>query len=122
MSLILTRPTGTGGSVPGTYEQNITVPAELSKLVDILEIQNSTTIKWLVTIMDDVNNRMSSCEVLAGYKKGSNDPSFTRYGTIGDRIHYAVSVTYQDGNLSLQLINNESTDLTVSIVRIQTIT
>lgn len=96
------------------------VYAQTSLNVDTFVAQTLVkTCKWLVTVMDLVNGRTSVTEVIAVYRGPTQDPFFTTFGKTGDPLHYHINVTQNSNTMSLTVVNDDTVDLTASILRIQ---
>lgn len=106
----------TGGSGNYTSKDNTLTPT--NTFTDIFSSTGIKSVKWIITIEDLINSKMRCFEVLAMNKFGT--AAQHNVGTLlGDRnIDYSFDVTISGGNFMLQITNNESNDLKISVLRI----
>lgn len=117
-SIVLTRPMGTGSTLPGSVATNITIPPTVTQIVDQCSWAVSSSVKWIYTLVDSINGDTLTAEVLGTHRNGSN-PTHNRYGIIGDTLLHQATVDIFGGNIGLQITNQNSNTLIVSVVRIQ---
>lgn len=87
-------------------------------LVDAISSTVYRSVKWLITIFDETNNKYSYSEV--GAMHNNTLPFHWRAGKIGDSINIKVDVLLDGGNLRLEVTNNHTDVITVSSVRVAT--
>lgn len=75
------------------------------------------TCKWLVSIIDNANNKVSMMEILAVSRGPLHPPAFTRYAQVGDHFSVTVFVTQIGNDLKLNITNNTPDDLLIEIIR-----
>lgn len=106
--------------------QNVTVPAAGPQTVystttgnvDIFTTSSiNKTCKWLVSIIDNVNEKVAMMEILAISRGATKPPAFTRYAQVGDTFSIAVNVTQVGNDLKLNITNNTPDDLLIEIIR-----
>lgn len=114
MPIILTTqtPPVTGGGAQ--TETTVLVPALSTMLTDSVSFTNTVTAKWLVTAILGSNVRFF--EVSAS-SRSTTDPSYTVFGDTGDRIKVKPQVDKTVTDLTLSIINNETSDVTVVVAR-----
>jgi len=120
MPVIQTKPAQTLSGIPGTYKTGVVVPASNLLVVDDVESINNYSIKWIVTIVDTVASKTMVCEILA-INKFNTTMSHNVYGIVGDFIAHGVNVQLNLGKIQLVIMNNETHNIEVSIVRIQAV-
>lgn len=119
MSIILTTPVP-APHIPGVYSPNTLLPAGTTTQVDAVPLTIFQAAKWLVTVTDDTNERTRMFEVSAVYRVGK-PPLHTMFGDVGDRIPVTVDVNQTLTDFTLSIINTDSSDLRVSVMRLQVI-
>lgn len=120
MSVIQTKPSQTLSGIPGTYKTGIIIPASSTLVVDSVIAANNYSLKWIITLIDNINLKTISYEVMA-INKFNNSVSHNTYARVGDYIAHGIDVQLNFGNMQLLILNNESNNISASIVRIQTI-
>jgi len=79
------------------------------------------SLKFIVSIRDEVSDLFASAEVLANYKESTGVIQYTHYAKIGDPINYKVVVQSSGPSAILQVLNNSSNTLSVNVTRVSTI-
>ena len=121
MTFILTTPVSTGGGSSGATPSSIkpavpqTIPSNNTSLLDTTA--NAIAVKWLITVQNPSTDQIMLFEVNS-VKKNNTDVFFNRFGEVGDRINIAISVELSGDQLSLNMTNNEPTDITITTLRI----
>lgn len=119
MVSILTRPVVSPGGIPGTALSNISVGPSATVTIDQVVGANTPSVKWMVTVIDTTNSKTVSYEINA-LNKFNSSISHNRFGVLGDNIDHTVNVQLSAGNINLNVTNNETTNIAVNVVRIQT--
>jgi hypothetical protein len=106
------------GHVSSPQDDNTITPS-LSKTIDISPIQfpNNISCKWLITVVDTTDKRVSMCEILAVHR-GNLEPYFTMYANTGDIIQYSIDIQSDNNNLILHVENNDIHDLRINSIRL----
>ena len=127
-TVVLTQPiSGSSSGVPGTILTGVNVPFNTTTTVDSVDGQSNTTIKWIYTLMDTVNETVVSGEILAQHRFGNN-PTWNWYSVLGDldtmKHSINVNIVPLGGgvfNVELEITNNDTggNDWIANIVRIQ---
>ena len=91
------------------------IPSSVTQNCDSISISLYRTVKWVVSITNNVDGKYLSFEVLAVHD--NTDVIFNEYSIIGDNINYVIDVFIDSGNLTLSLTNNELNNINVSILR-----
>jgi len=84
----------------------------------VMEIDNfaGRTVKWIIDIVDDLNDHFSSLEILS--TRNDIDVEYTSYALIGKDIDFSADI-FTDGLVTyLEITNNELTPLLVSVASI----
>lgn len=118
MPLIITKPAQTLSGIPGTYKTGIVIPASSSSVIDSLPAINNYSVKWIITLIDSVNSKTNTSEILA-INKFNTSVSHNSSSRVGDHIAHGINVQLNAGNIELILLNNETNNIMVSVVRIQ---
>jgi len=116
MSFILTQPISPPAGVNGYTVYNIPVPTTTTVTVDSFP-DTLQTLKWIVTLIDPIANKMMSYEVLGVNKFGSS-LHHNRYSRVGDYVNHVFDLSYSAGSVLVEITNNEPNDIEVSVVRI----
>ena len=94
-------------------------PANISTLLGIYTpTALSPTAKWMITIIDTVTQRTQAFELFSLYKSLTNTVVYSKTNIIGDIFSINISLIMTGPHMSLHLINNEATDLTVQVTRL----
>lgn len=88
-------------------------------IVDILNYATNTSLKWLITIIDNTNNQARFLEVSAIHRSGLSI-MHNIFGDVGDRINVSIDVILDSPNIKLKLTNNSGADIHISTVRVNT--
>jgi hypothetical protein len=119
MSVILAKPHGVGGE--GQSQSNITTVAPTNtEVVDLFNTSASRTAKWIVVVTEDATSKTQAYEILALHKDGLTS-THNRSSIIGDKISHDVNVIIVGTDLTLQITNNETNDLTIDVTRLEII-
>ena len=123
MSFILTKPRpGSGGGTPGIIIENVPVPKIESAPLNIVVVDAasnaSATVKWTYTIIDDVNQKVLTAEVIAN-NSFNTTLRHTRHSMVGDLMRHTVDVKYLPGQIALEITNLTSFDFRVNIMRVE---
>ena len=123
MSFILTRPQMGGGSgTPGFIIENVPVPkvddAPANVVVVDAASDSSASIKWMYTIIDDVNQKVLTAEVLAT-NTFNTSLRHARHTLVGDLLRHTVDVIILPGQIGLEITNLSNFDFRVNIMRIE---
>lgn len=111
----LTSPTN--GGIPGTIDVSLQIPSQTTVVADLCETED-ISVKWLIALMNQTQQVVTTSEIMASHKFGTN-PTHNQYGMTGDWINYDIDVQLQQSSLTLLITNNETYDLTVNVVRVQ---
>jgi hypothetical protein len=111
--------TGIPGSAQNPNLVNI-VPTATTGNADVFTVSypNNLACKWLLTVLDQVSNRVTVSEIIACYRGPTLPPKFSIYAKTGDSLKYTVDVITSGNTLELNVINTDSVDLTITWVRI----
>lgn len=120
MHIVSTHPVQTLSGIPGTYKTGVIVAANDTAVIDEIVAANNFSIKWILTIVDNTNSKISTYEILA-VNKFNLSISHNSSSRVGDLILHGTDVELNSGNIQLILTNNESNDIEISLVRIQTV-
>ena len=118
MSILLTKPAGSGGG-SNVETIHVEIPTTNTILVDSLPLATYRTAKWIVTLNDSVGGTSMAYEVL-----GVHDDlvaHHTRYARTGDNIPHGIDVILNGIDMALEITNNIANSLTVDVVRIATL-
>lgn len=85
---------------------------------DAVAIATYRSAKWLVTIKDVTGGLYKFYEVIAVHN--GTTPLYSVYGKVGDTISVFTNVTIVAGFLRLELTNNSTNSIDVSVMRIVT--
>ena len=72
------------------------------------------TVKWYVTAFTPTAVRFFEVSASA---HASRQPSYTVFGDVGDRLDVFTSVVQTPGKITLNIINNEVSDASFTVVR-----
>lgn len=86
--------------------------------IDLLDVNDVNTIKWIIELMDTTNEKILSFEILA-INKFNTSIGYNKYAIIGDKIDHILDISINSGFISLTIINNEIPDVTYKVMRIQ---
>lgn len=119
MSVILTRARSLSA---GTNNNNksVVVSASTTQVVDMVNTVDISSVKWFLTIIDNINIKISAVEVYATHRNGTV-PFHTVYAKLGDNIDYTIDVDISGSDLRIRIINNESVAITIKTASVQTI-
>jgi len=120
MSVILTRPTGNASTSGGGQISSVVVGPSATEIIDAVDANLYRTMKWIVTLINNITDETRSYEILATHRAGTN-PTYTLYAKIGDNVAHTEDVVITGTDLELKITNNEAVDITVDAVRISTI-
>lgn len=114
MRFILTKP------LSGSSSQSSNTGIVTASTTDVVDTVSLTinTIKWLVELIDNTNNKIRSYEIMA-INKFNIATSYTIYGIIGDKISHDINVSINGSNIDLNITNNEFVDLNYKILRLE---
>lgn len=113
-TFVISRPSGINPSgMGGNF--NITIPANSTLVVDSI---NSLSAKWFYTLVDSVNTKSCSGEILGMHRFNSN-PTYNITGMIGDIMPHQFQVLVSGSNLELELTNPNNNAITIYFVRVQ---
>jgi hypothetical protein len=95
------------GIIAGLFSDfNVAVNAAQTIFVDAIPLTGLKSAKWIVTIEDAANSKVSTFEVL-GLNKFGSSAEHTLYARIGDKgMQYKVDVVISGGNLNLEIENS----------------
>jgi len=121
MAFVLTTQISPQSTVPTVSIPTITIVSTniTPNVVDIINYATNTSLKWLITIIDNTNNRARFLEVSAIHRGGLS-VMHNIFGDIGDRINVNVEVVLNAPNIQLQLTNNSGDELHINTVRVNT--
>ena len=104
----------------GANKADLTIDPNQTRFVNTFQVSpTNPTCKWMVTVIKPDESKVRIFEVLAIHRALEVNPSFSVYGVVGDKIDMQVAVTQTANDMSIRIINNEDTELTVNILRIQ---
>ena len=87
---------------------------------NIIDATLERTVKWIVEIVDNTNEKVNSYEILAT-NSFNNDTFFNKYSMVGDKIKHIVEVNLNGSSMEINITNNELIDLTYKIARLEII-
>jgi len=87
-------------------------------LADSVAIATYRSAKWLVTIKDSTAGTYKFYEVIAVHN--GTTPLYSVYGNVGDVISVFTDVTIVSGFLRLEITNNSTNSIDISVMRIVT--
>lgn len=116
-AFLLTRPITVGNSGSTLTNQTVVIPAHTTVLVDLVDTMSA---KWFYTLLDSINSKGCSGEILGMHRYGSN-PTNNVSNIIGDKISHSPRAVINAGKLGLEITNNTAFDLVSHVVRIQII-
>lgn len=90
--------------------------ASENKTIDTIQLSRTKYAKWVIYL--DTSSKSRTLEIVAVEK--SSTAKHSVYGIVGDSIQYNISVESDGTDMTLELINNESEDLTVKFKRLIT--
>lgn len=106
--------------IPGKTTRNLLIGAGSTIVCDTyLTSPEKKSCKWLITIHDNIANKISMYEVLAVYKGSLISPDFNRYGRVGDKISHNINVHQSGSLMQLSIMNNEPHSILINILRIE---
>lgn len=118
MTFILTQPRSGVASSDGYISiSGGVIASSVQETIDSVPI-SINTIKWIVELIDNTNQKMRSYEIMATNEFNTNI-SYTVYGIVGKKILHGISVVLNGSNIDLNITNNEMIDLNYKISRIQ---
>ncbi len=117
MAIILTTqtpplPVSSDPNQPGT-SVDTTLPTGSGQADEVAFIIHAA-VKWYVTAYTPSAIRFFEVSVSA---HASRDPSYTLFGDVGDRLDVTASVVQTPGKITLNIINNEVSDVSITVVR-----
>ncbi len=105
---------GSGGGV----QVNTAVATTATVTADSLLIANVKSVRWTITLNDNVNGLSRMSEVLSVHNGSATN--YTHFGIIGDAISCNISTVITGGTTMDLLIENTHTeDLSVSVLRME---
>lgn len=119
MAIVLTTPVP-APHIPGIYNPGVSLPVGQTTPVDVIPLTVFQAAKWLITLTDTLNERTRMFEVSAVHRDGK-PPLHTLFGDVGDRIPAVVNVSETYTDFILNIINNDTVELRVSVMRLQVI-
>jgi len=113
---------GTGYAVLDGHDITVSTVLSLSTatIYSTDPVTANLTLKFIISVLEPAGGNFSSSEILVSYKKFDDSLSFTHYAIIGDKIKFKVRVSYAGGIISLEIINNETNPLSISVSRLPT--
>jgi hypothetical protein len=87
-------------------------------VADSVAIATFRSAKWLVTIKDSTAGDYKFYEVIAVHN--GTTPLYSVYGNVGDTISVFTDVTIVSGFLRLEITNNSTNSIDISVMRIVT--
>lgn len=118
MAIILTTQTpplpSSDVNQPGVSVDTTVQPGGIGSPADEINFTTHAAVKWYVTAV--AANAVRFFEVSAACH-ASRNPRFTLFADTGDRIDLTVGVLQDAGKITLNIINNEATDVSVTVVR-----
>lgn len=106
--------------IPGKTTRNLAIGAGSTVTCDTyLTTPEKKSCKWLVTLNDNIANKIAMFEMLAVYKGAINAPDFNRYCRVGDHILHSVNVQQSGALMQLKITNNEAHGISINILRIE---
>ena len=120
MAIVITQPITSTSGIVGTTKRNIVIPGNSSDIVDSFSSSKYKAVKWIYHIEDNTNNKSSTGEILVSVTS-TGDVMHNRYAVIGTSIPYLVNVNNNSGTIELSITNNQSDDLSISVVRINVV-
>lgn len=107
-----------GGLINPIY---VTIPPVSSSMIFEYDINIYRTLKYIITLTDNINNKYRSYEILILNQGGINSP-FVIYGIIGDSIQTETDVQIINNKLTLTITNQEQSNLFIGAARVGSIT
>lgn len=126
-SVIITQPVSPGG-IPGTILTNINIPYNTTQVVDGCPCSTNMSVKWLYTLINQIDQTVVSGEVLAKHSFGTpGTEKHNVYSIVGDiqsmphKIDVQLAGGSPSGILQLSITNKDinSNDWKANVVRIQ---
>lgn len=106
--------------VPGkTIRSLICTPGNFVIADTYMTTSEKRSCKWVVTITDVVDGRISMYEKLAAYRTTLLSPYHNTYGKIGDNISYDSDVLQSGTNMQIKITNNDMNTISINILRIE---
>ena len=90
----------------------------ITQIADSVAIATYRSAKWLVTIKDEIAGTYRFYEVIAVHN--GTIPLFSVYGKLGATISVFTDVTIVAGFLRLEITNNSTNSIDISVMRIVT--
>jgi len=120
MGIILTKPTQTLSGIPGTILTGKAIPSTITEVIDSVSAVYNYGVKWIVTTIDDIDQNIQQYEVNV-IKKFDNTTPYNIGPINGDVINHIVNVDLLGDDITLLITNNESHNILVNVIRIQTL-
>lgn len=119
MNFTLTKPVSTSG-IPG-IAKSVIVPANTTMSVDIYACKtgNRATLKWFLSVEDNVNSKTRAMEVFA--MRRDLNINHHKNNILGVSINFTLDVIINGSDVELIIQNNESVNLQIDLVRLQVI-
>lgn len=107
---------------PGAQLPTVSVvaPSLVMTTIDTLSMAEYRTVKWIVTVIDLISNRIRSSEVFA-HQTLAGDVSFSQSSVLGDSMNMKLSAVSTSGNIELQVLNDYPHSITVKAARMGTL-
>lgn len=106
--------------IPGKTTRNLLITAGSTVVCDTyLTTTEKKSCKWLITLHDNIDNKIAMFEMLAVHKGSLVAPDFNRYGRVGDKILHSVNVQQSGSLMQLSITNNELHNVSINILRIE---
>ena len=93
-----------------------TVAASSTGTIDQISINDFNTVKYIVSIRDNTNNKTTTVEITVKNQNGSLVD--TVFGKLSGGINYSLVATNDAGIMKLNLTNNELVSLDVTMARL----
>ncbi len=84
--------------------------------MDSISINNFKTIKYIVSVRDDVNNKTGTFEINIKNENGSLSDSI--FAKISGGINFAVNVENDAGFMKIKFTNNEAVNLAINSAKL----
>jgi hypothetical protein len=98
----------------------VTIPASSTATLYSVLPAGNLSLKFILSIVDTVDGRFATSEVLGSYKLLDNSVSHNRYSVLGDKIKYQPDLVYAGPAVQLNIVNNDVNPIKVKLVRVPT--
>jgi len=108
--------------IPRIVEHSqVTIAAGATSILMSTAPSDNLGVKYIVSVVDTVNDRFAASEVMGTYKAIDSSVSHNQYNILGDDIDYTPNVTFTSPDVELKVTNNDVNPITVTVTRIPTL-